>query len=85
MSSEQEMSKKVYLTFPKDLIQEPVIYRLGHTFQVVTNIRTASVSEEIGLVGLELIGTAEEIEKAIQYLRDLGVIVEPIEKSIVEG
>src|SRR3972149_4064873 len=48
--------KKLYLTFPQRLIKDPVIYQVGHKFKVVTNIRGASVSEEIGLVALELEG-----------------------------
>lgn len=77
-------TRKVYLTYPQRLIKEPLIYEVGQRFKVVTNIRQASVSEEIGLVALELKGEPEEIEKAIKFFRDKGVTVEPIEKSVVE-
>ncbi len=77
-------TKKVYLTYPQRLIKEPLIYEVGHRYKVVTNIRQASISEEIGIVALELQGEPEEIEKAIKYFRDKGVTVEPIEKSVVE-
>ncbi len=76
--------KKFYLTFPQRLIQKPVIYQVGHKFQVITNIRQASVSEEIGLVALELEGEEREIEKATKYMKKLGIKVEPIEKDVVE-
>jgi len=82
--AKRKLNKKLYLTFPQQLIQKPIIYRLGHRFQVITNIRGASVSEEIGLVALELEGAEGEIEKAIKYLKRLGVKVEPIEKDVVE-
>jgi len=35
---------RVYLTFPTDLIQVPVIYHLGKDFNIVTNIRRADVT-----------------------------------------
>ncbi|MBI5967387.1 MAG: MoaD/ThiS family protein [Deltaproteobacteria bacterium] len=82
--AKKKLKKKLYLTFPQRLIQKPIIYRLGQRFQVITNIRGASVSEEIGLVALELEGVEGEIEKAIKYLKTLGVKVEPIEKDVVE-
>lgn len=78
------IKKKVYLTFPQKLIKEPIIYQIGHKFEVVTNIRTASISDEIGIVALELEGEPSEIEKSIAYLKEKGVTVEPIELDVVE-
>ena len=45
-------TKRLWLTYPKKVIQQPAIYELGHKFQVVTNIRQASVTEEVGIVSL---------------------------------
>ncbi len=78
------MKKRFYLTFPKELIKEPLIYQVGKLYKVVTNIRQATVSESIGLVALELDGEAQEIEKAINYFIKKGVKVEPIELDIIE-
>lgn len=78
------VKKKFYLTFPKDRIKDPVIYWLGHKFQIITNIRSASVSDEIGLMALEMEGEEEEINKGVAYLRELGVRVEPIVMDVVE-
>jgi len=76
--------KKVHLTFPKHLVKEPIIYRLGHEFQVVTNIRRANVDSESGWVDLELEGEDEEVEKAIESLKAKGVGVDPIERDVIE-
>ncbi len=78
------IKKKVYLTFPQKLIKEPIIYQIGHKFQVITNIRGASISDEIGIVALELEGEPGDIEKSIAYMREKGVTVEPIELDVVE-
>lgn len=53
-------------------------------FEVVTNIRQASVSREIGLVRLELSGEESEVERAVGFLSENGVSVEPVELGVVE-
>ena len=55
-------TKRLWLTYPKKVIQQPVIYNLGHKFKVVTNVRQASVTEEVGIVSLELLGERDEIK-----------------------
>ncbi len=78
------MKRRVYLTYPKELIKEPLIYEVGQRFRVITNIRQACVSDTIGLVALELEGSEEEIDKAIQFFTDKGFKVQPIELDIIE-
>ncbi|MBI5641915.1 MAG: NIL domain-containing protein [Deltaproteobacteria bacterium] len=78
------MKKRIYLTYPKEQVKEPLLYHVSRNFKVVTNIRQASVSDKIGLVALELDGDPEEIDKAIKYFIDKGVKVEPIELDIIE-
>jgi ABC-type methionine transport system ATPase subunit len=78
------LKKRVYLTYPKEQIKEPLLYNVGKLFNVVTNIRQATVSDTIGLVALELDGESEEIDRAIQYFVEKGVKVEPIELDIIE-
>jgi molybdopterin synthase sulfur carrier subunit len=76
--------RRVTLTFPPNLIKEPVIYNIGRRFKVVTNIRSANVSENVGWVTLEIDGEEEEYSKAINYLSQIGVTVEPVERNIIE-
>jgi len=78
------LKKRIYLTYPKELVKEPVLYQANRKFDVVTNIRQATVSDKIGILALELDGEAEEIEKVIQYFIDKGIKVEPIELDIIE-
>ena len=62
--------------------------RLRFTFDtltdMVTNIRSASVSDHIGIVGLELDGDQGEIDSAVKWIAEQGVKVEPIEKNVIE-
>jgi len=53
-------------------------------FDLVFNIRGASVSEEMGLVAVEFEGQREQIERGLAWLRQTGVTVEPIEKNVIE-
>jgi ABC-type methionine transport system ATPase subunit len=75
---------KFYLTYPKKLVKEPLIYQMSRKFDLVFNVRSASVSEEIGIIALELDGRQEEVEAAVAWFRSQGVTVEPIEKNVIE-
>ncbi|MFH0913887.1 MAG: NIL domain-containing protein [Chloroflexota bacterium] len=77
--------KRVMFTFPEELVKEPIIYRLGRDFKVVTNIRRADVTEKRGWVVLELEGEEKEIERGLAYVTKLGVRVDPVVGDIVEG
>ena len=79
-----KMREKFYLTYPKRLVREPLIYLCSRKFDVVTNIRSASVGEDIGIIALELDGTREAIDAAVAWFREQGVTVEPIEKNVIE-
>ncbi len=76
--------ERVYLTFPKELINEPVLSLLSKQFDIVFNIRGSTVTSEMGLVALEIDGKNGEVSKAIAWLRAKGIAVEPIEKNVIE-
>ena len=80
----ETVSERVYLTFPRDLIKEPVLSTLSKQFDVVFNIRGSTVTAEMGLVALEINGKNNEVAKAIAWLKSKGVAVEPIEKNVIE-
>jgi ABC-type methionine transport system ATPase subunit len=77
--------QRLHLTFPEQLVQEPVIYTLGKQFNIVTNIRRANVEEKIGWVILEVEGDAEALGRAVRYLEERGVQVDRIDGDVVEG
>ena len=77
--------RQVRFTFENRLIQDPVIYRVGHEFKVVTNIRRADIQDNLGWVILELDGEEEEIERSMEWVRSLGVRVDPVLGDLVEG
>jgi ABC-type methionine transport system ATPase subunit len=84
MTTLRRHRERYYLTYPSSLIREPILYQLVKKFDLMFNIRGASVSESMGLVAVEFDGTGEQIEAAIRWLRQSGVTVEPIEKNVIE-
>lgn len=81
----QPDTMRLWLMYPPKLITTPVIWELGHKFAVVTNVRQASVTDEIGIVCLELDGKRADIKSAIKWLESLGVSVEPVEINVIES
>lgn len=77
--------QRLWLMYPPRLIKEPLIWKLGHKFKVVTNIRQASVTDEIGVVCLELDGQRSDVKAAIKWLEKVGVSVEPVEINVIES
>jgi L-aspartate semialdehyde sulfurtransferase ferredoxin len=77
------VKKRVYLTYPRTLVREPIVCEMYDRLRVRFNLRTASVSDEIGIIGLELEGEPEQIEAAVAYFRERGVTVEPIELDVL--
>lgn len=80
----EKVCERVYLTFPKKLVKEPIVCWMAKKFDILFNIRGSTVTAEMGLVALEIDGERGEVDKAIRWLKDQGVIVEPIEKNVIE-
>ncbi len=72
---------RLKLTFPQELIKEPVIFTMAKRFDVMPNIRRAKVAESVGEVVLELEGDDKKIEEGLAYLRERGVKVETTDSS----
>ena len=78
-------TKRVRFRFPSELIKEPVIYKLGMDFEIVTNIRRADVRDSMGWVVLELEGDDEIIKDGLDWVASTGVRVDPVGGDIIEG
>ena len=78
------MKTRVKLTFPQDLIKEPVLFTMAKKFDIMPNIRRARVTETVGEIVLELEGTEENISSGIEYMKQQGVDIELVEGDILE-
>lgn len=78
--------KRVYLTFPKDRVTDPVICTMYDKFKVRFNIRSATVNDHMGVMALELEGENEtQVDKALDFFRTQGLTAEPIEMDVITG
>ncbi len=78
-------TQRFWLTFDEDSSRKPLICQMSKTFDVVFNIRNASVTANIGIIALELEADREVIKKAVAFLENNGVQVEPVEINTIEG
>ncbi|HAI08966.1 MAG: FeS-binding protein [Chloroflexi bacterium] len=78
-------TQRVKFTFMTQLVKEPIIYRLGQEFNLVTNIRRADVREDMGWVVLELDGDDTEIQRGLDWVAAIGVRVDPVSGDVIEG
>ncbi len=81
---ETTMKRRIKLTFPQHLIKEPVIYTVAKKCDVIPNIRRARVTETVGEMILEIDGEENNVELAIEGLREAGVDVEPVDGDIIQ-
>lgn len=85
VAAPKKENTRLWLMYPPKKITEPIIWQVAQKFKVVTNVRQASVTGEIGIVCLELSGDRTEVKAAIKWLVGLGINVEPVEISVVES
>lgn len=76
-------ARKIVMTFPKDKIDQPIVYKLIKDYSLAFNILKASITpDQEGHMALELSGDNTEIEKGIKYLKEQGVEVQLLSKDI---
>src|SRR5256885_17225250 len=76
---------RVRLTFPSNLIQEPILYHLVKDFDIVINIRRADVKEDYGWVALEMEAGEDTLARGVAGPKGKGVQVGPIERDVIGG
>ena len=76
---------RLFVSFPEELVERPMIYELVKRFEVVPNLRRANVEPHSGWMILELSGEPEARDAAIAYLEGLGCTVNRMEGDVVAG
>lgn len=77
--------QRLHLTFPEQLIKDPIIWRLSRQYDIITNIRRANVEEHVGWVILEVEGTEEALEQGIAWMSEMGLQVDRLDGDVVES
>ena len=75
--------KRVVLNFPPSQVQTPITYILAKEYDVASNILRAEIApEESGKLVMEMDGLPENLEKAIQRIKDSGIEVTEIARKV---
>jgi len=75
-------ASRVKLTFPPDLVREPIMGELVRRFEVMPNIRRADVSDEVGWIVCEMSGSENALAEALEWLEDIGVDVDRLDQPL---
>ncbi len=70
-----KIKKTIRFEFNQEIVQTPLLYQLNREFDVVINIRGASITEEGGFMALELEGEDGEVDRVVGYLKERGIEV----------
>jgi ABC-type methionine transport system ATPase subunit len=80
------MSKvRLFVSFPEQLVDRPLIYEVIKKFDVVPNIRRANVEDHSGWVILEMNGDTAQLDGSVAYLEELGCTVNRMEGDVLES
>lgn len=78
------IKNRVVCFFSASQSEQPIIYRLVKDYDLVINILKADINpQKEGYLVVELVGTREQFERGVNYLKDLGVRVEPLSQTVV--
>jgi ABC-type methionine transport system ATPase subunit len=76
---------RLFVSFPEELVDRPMIYEVVKKFEVVPNIRRANVEAHSGWIILELAGETPQLEAAVSYFEDVGCTVNRMEGDVLES
>lgn len=84
--SEVLYSKKIVIRYTADIVDQPIIYQLVKEFDLVLNILKARIlPRRDGVIVLELSGAREKFDKGIRFLKEKGLKIEPLSKSVSQN
>lgn len=79
-------SRKIVIRYSADIVEEPIIYELVKKHDLVFNILKARIfPRREGVIVLELTGTKENFDAGIRFLKEKGLKVESLSKSVSQN
>jgi ABC-type methionine transport system ATPase subunit len=76
---------RLFVSFPEQLVNRPLIYEVIREFDVVPNIRRANVEDHSGWIILEMNGEQAKLDAAVSYLEEAGCTVNRMEGDVLES
>jgi ABC-type methionine transport system ATPase subunit len=76
---ESRKSEKYKMTFPAKIVGEPIMTKLSHDFGVSYNMIRGRITDKGAWLDVELLGAKKNIERALEFLKERGVTISPLE------
>jgi len=77
------IKKRVVLTFPNEVVSQPVVYHLVRDYNLMINILRAKVTQqEQGRLVIEISGRKKDLEAGMKYLAELNIGLQPLARDI---
>ncbi len=76
---------RLFVSFPEELVDRPMIYEVIKKFDVVPSIRRTNVEAHSGWVILEMNGDAKQLDSSVEYLEEVGCTVNRMEGDVLES
>jgi ABC-type methionine transport system ATPase subunit len=73
--------KRCRLTYPPGLLDKPILHTLIRRFDILTNIRSAKVSETEAWLIVDLEGEEAEVETGLAWAESQGLQVTAVEAA----
>jgi len=70
------VERRVRLTYPQHLLDQPLLYQLIQQFDLLTNVLEARVTAEEGWLVLAVRGDRERVQQGLEWIAEQGVQVE---------
>lgn len=68
------------MTFPAKIVGEPIMTNLSRDFGVTYNMVRGRITDKGAWLTIELGGNSKNLERALAFLRDRGVDVQPVKE-----
>ena len=79
----EAITQKLMLWFPKCECEKPIIYHLVRDYSLIVNVFRAKVTpEEEGYLVLDVTGTQEDIDRALEYVRTFNATINLTGKGV---
>ncbi|HET6488687.1 MAG TPA: NIL domain-containing protein [Syntrophales bacterium] len=82
----ETMTKKVVIRYSADIVDQPITCQLVKKYDLDFNILKARIfPRREGVMVLELSGPKENFEAAVRFMKEKGLRVEPLSKSVTQN
>ena len=80
------VSRRLVMHFAAHMVDQPIVYRLVKEYGLTFNILKASINpNEEGILVCELAGKRSDCDAGVGYLRELGVLIQPLSEDVVRN